>query len=124
MATLQSSNSQMFMSEFVMDGRFDALKQHRRVIQSEWWSQIDSIEHEFSGEFKRTFRMSRNCFNHLVNWVESKWVEVKGKHSYICAMQYNGGVRKSLLLFIFCRWNREFCITLVTLHSAILFFYI
>jgi hypothetical protein len=94
------SNAQWFMSEVLLDGRVDAVKEHERVIPSDWWGKIDSIQHDLSGEFKRTFRMSRKCFNHLVDYVDSKWIEVKGKHSYTCASYYDGGIRKKVAIAI------------------------
>src|SRR5690349_981458 len=55
---LPQSNAVWLMVEVVLDGRFDPQKEHARMICSDWWRQIDSIDHDLSGEFKRTFRMS------------------------------------------------------------------
>ena len=74
--------STLYFQEDVMDDRGTAAKVHRRVIQSTWWEQIDSEEHDASGEFYRTFRMNRNRFNMLANFIQSDWEATFGRRSY------------------------------------------
>ena len=85
-----------FFYSFCSDGRADAQKEHERVIKSDWWESIDSMQHDMSGEFKRTFRISRSRFGDLVEIVSSKWQSVHGIQSFLCASRVAGGIRRKV----------------------------
>ena len=89
----------MAATDGARDNRGMVQKLHKRVIMVDWWEKIDSEEHDASGQFYRTFRMTRIRFNLLLNYIKNKWVSVFGKHSLVCLKRQKGNaIRKKLAI--------------------------
>jgi hypothetical protein len=76
--------------------RGHAVKMFSRIILTNWWDNIDTLDADISGEFKRTFRMSRMAFSKLVDEIKNRWRRIYGPRSYSAAMNYPGGIRRKV----------------------------